>query len=124
KEGCRHVEVGGNGGMKLGRAGAFLFAQAQRKTCDADSVSDFAASLGATVEDSWLLATLGLAIDAGAVIGLSVTALLWQAGHFLPAFAAFVLWVGFSMMSAIATAAALAAPVTPSAPPAIPDLSA
>src|SRR5690348_2457145 len=64
----------------------------------------YAASLGATSEDAWLLATLGLAIDAGAVIGLSITALLWQGGRLLSAAAAFLLWVGFSVMSAIATA--------------------
>jgi len=41
---------------------------------------------------------------AGAVIGLSVTALLWQGGRLLSSLAAFVLWLGFSMMSAVATA--------------------
>jgi hypothetical protein len=64
----------------------------------------YAASLGQTTEESWLLATLGVAIDGGAVIGLSVAALLWQTRHLLSSLAAFVLWVGFSMMSAIATA--------------------
>jgi hypothetical protein len=65
----------------------------------------YAASLGSTAEDGWLLATLGLAIDLAAVIGLSVTALLWQSGRFLSSLAAFMLWIGFAMMSVIAIAA-------------------
>ena len=38
------------------------------------------------------------------MIGLSVTALLWQGGRLLSSLTSFLLWIGFSVMSAIATA--------------------
>jgi hypothetical protein len=94
QEGGRHWILGlASGALGIALAGVGLVINAR-----------YAASLGATAEDAALLAALGLAIDAGAVIGLSITALLWQGGRLLSSLAAFVLWVGFSAMSAIATA--------------------
>src|SRR5262245_5299480 len=64
----------------------------------------YAANLGRTMDESALLAALGLAVDGGAVILLSVAARLWQARHPLWSLIAFVAWVGFTVPSMIATA--------------------
>src|SRR5262245_30439176 len=59
----------------------------------------YAASLGHTPGESALLATLGLAVDGGAVILMAVAAALWQAQHMLGSAVAFVAWVGFTAAS-------------------------
>jgi hypothetical protein len=64
----------------------------------------YAGSLGRTVDESLLLAALGLTIDGGAVILLSVAARLWQARHPMWSSLAFVSWLGFTGASMIATA--------------------
>jgi hypothetical protein len=66
--------------------------------------ANYAASLGRTVDESALLAALGLAVDGGAVILLSVSARLWQARHRLWSGVAFASWLGFTSASMIATA--------------------
>src|SRR5262245_21858070 len=66
--------------------------------------ANYAASLGRTIDESALLAALGLAVDGGAVILLSVAARLWQVRHRLWSTVAFASWLGFTAASAIATA--------------------
>src|SRR5262245_39209357 len=66
--------------------------------------ASYAASLGHTTGESSLLATLGLAVDGGAVILLSVAAALWQARHPMWSVLALAAWIGFTAASMIATA--------------------
>jgi len=64
----------------------------------------YAGSLGRTLDESVLLAALGLTIDASAIILLSVAAMLWRDRHWLSSLTALVLWIGAAGWSMIATA--------------------
>jgi hypothetical protein len=91
---ARHPILGVTcGALGLALAGVGLVVNAQ-----------YAAGLGHSMGESALLATLGLAVDAGAVILLSVAAALWQSRHPLWSAFAFVSWLGFTAASMIATA--------------------